>query len=211
MTGMHYSGGALSVDAEPKTFREVAAAIAQHVGLVLTSTYQRREEHVGNTIKVRAPENPYRRGVGDEVDLGAYSVEEGRATLGVRRSDTSEGPGLSAKDIDVIARQHYRDGYAAAERDGRPLLDVARGRQAEAFDEGYAEGKMEQAVALARDVRARVLDVHFTLMNAERGPKAKMAERLEAVREQVDALREFVEAVKNDPSLQLYAIVPDAR
>lgn len=160
-----------------------------------------------NTIRVQAPRNPYRA---REELRGSDEMLRGYGTTMTvpPRSDTEHGPGLTGLDIDRIAREHHRRGYAMAEREGDAKLDAAVARQAEVFDEGYAAGRVERAQGLAGDFRSRLLDLHFRLAAIEQGSKAKAHGALPAVREAVNEMIDFAEAVYGSSRSALHTVVP---
>lgn len=101
-------------------------------------------------MKAMAPSNPYRGGE----SLGGFTdLSSGLPGRYPRRSDREDGPGLTAGDIDAIARQHFRDGYAAGERGMEPRVEALEAARAGVYDEGYAAGRIERAKALANALR----------------------------------------------------------
>lgn len=130
-----------------------------------------------------APSNPYRTGMtnaGSKFD--AFNVPERLP----RDATTPEGPGLTAGDLDSIARQHYRDGYAAGERRIAELVERHGDELAHAYDQGWdARGENTVAkanAALASDLRRRlVADLYMPLLDATESSSRTKAELREAI------------------------------
>jgi hypothetical protein len=140
-----------------------------------------------------APNNPYRPPMTRDED-GARMFSA-LSEPPVRRFDTEHGPGLTGQDLHDIAQAHHLAGYAKAEREYQDKLADATRRHADIYDEGFDAGVRSRRVGLAKDFATRLLGVHFALMVAEDGPKTKLAERLEAVRRELNAVEEFATAV----------------
>lgn len=144
-----------------------------------------------STLRAQAPENPHRRLDGEY----AVAMNFAGGPPPPRRSDTDEGPGLTAGDLDRMCRQHFRDGHAAAERAARLREDERRGLLADAYDDGYVAGRLQRASGLALDVHTRLLDLAARLGEAERGAKSKAHEHLPLIREAYADLAAFLVAV----------------
>lgn len=161
-----------------------------------------------NTIRVTAPMNPYRarealRGA-DEL-MGGYGTT---MSAPPPRSDTERGPGLTADDLNRIAVDHHRRGYAMAEREGDAKVEAMLAKQGDVFDEGYAAGRVQRAQGLAGDFRSRLLDLHFRLAAIEKGPKAKAHDALPAVRGMLNEIMDFADAVHSSSRSALHTVVP---
>lgn len=148
-----------------------------------------REQAMQDETVIAAPRNPYRR---EEVRRGEMTLGNAWGSAPPPRYDTERGPGLTAADIDHIARQHHRAGYAAAEREAEKRVEAMQRELMEAYDRGYTEGRVERARGLARDIRGKLLGIHFALLAVEQGAKSKAHERLASVRAQWDDVNEFV-------------------
>lgn len=123
-----------------------------------------------NETTLAAPRNPYRQDgrLDGYADLG-MPMMAGRAP---RRHDGESGPGLTAGDIGAIARQHFRDGFAAAEREAEEKIEALRADLATAYDEGYTAGRIERVQGLARELHSRILEPQVRLIEARGKVKA---------------------------------------
>jgi hypothetical protein len=168
---------------------------------------------MGRRLNTQAPANPYRQPDTQTEELFA-GAGMGYVGPGPRRHDTEDGPGITAGDLDRIARDHHRDGYAKAERKYEAQLDELRARLADAYDEGYFAGRIERAQGLARDVFTRLFDPQSKVITARgivtdaitAGPKAKATERVHVALDGIEAslveVREFAAALftPHDPA-----------
>lgn len=146
------------------------------------------------------PRNPYRHDeLADGLDvMGAVMDTRGGPNGVPRHHGGRSGPGLLASDIDRLARQHYMDGHAAAERKYEQQLDEMRGRLADAFDEGAAAQDGLNTVLVWNAVRRRVVaDLHFALMGVENGPKSKREAGLTQLRVAIDELLNDVDLMES--------------
>lgn len=159
-------------------------------------------------IEMRAPVNPYRTPMPKD-ELLAAEMGFGPYTPAPRRHDRDGGPGLLGSDLNWIAQQHYRDGYAAAEREGEQRIATMQGNLADAYDEGYVAGRIERAQGLAQDYHVRLMEpavqvtILETVMSKPRSTKAEIAEAVARVRTAMDELRRFAEAMMDDPRKSL--------
>lgn len=181
------------------------AEFARRYGLKVTSGLRgtsRREEQ-GMDMKVQAPRNPYRgtQGVandGEYVDLFRAGVQERDG----RRFDGKGGVGLNAQDIDVMVRQHHRDGFDAGKRSVEPEVASLRQAQAGIYDEGYADGRIERAsnlaVSLHNQLCGELLGPLDESLKAEKRSRAKIREDQLRSRERLllilGSLREIIGA-----------------
>lgn len=148
---------------------------------------------------IRAPQNPYRDPVREgmvQADFSGVFREAYRELP--RRFDGDRGPGLTASDLDRLVRQHFFDGFSKAEREGEAKVEEMRSHLGDAFDEGYTAGIVQRAQGLAGDVRSRLIELHFILMQIEGAPKSKRVEMLPVLRNVLDDLTEFVAVVLTD-------------
>lgn len=110
-------------------------------------------------------------------------------------------------DMNMIARQHYTDGYAAAEREGERRVEQVEDRFVDVFDEGYIEGRKYRAAGLARDFATRLFGVQIGLMELRHGAgkrtRAKTVEAIEAVEAQLKEALDFAHAINADPAKAL--------
>lgn len=172
---------------------------------------ERWEDGEMSDVTVQAPANPYRRVMGMDEDTTLWRAGSPMMSYPAppMRADTERGPGLTAHDIDVIARTHHHAGYAMAEREAEAKIEEMQARLADAYDAGYTAGRVERARGLANDIRGRLMGLHFALMQVERGPKTKAHDGLAAVREEFGQVEEFVEAIRGRPSVAAAQMVRD--
>lgn len=168
------------------TWVEWVRAQADPAPTFRTST---REATMGSsTVKMRAPDNPYR-------------VEWAGTDLS-REFPHPEGPGLLVADLERIARHHFVLGRSEAEAESSRLLSEMREQLAGAYDDGFAAGRIERARGLARDFRTKLLSVHFGLRQIEETPTAPRVKRtqwLEFLRRDVNAVLDFAETMGAAP------------
>jgi hypothetical protein len=145
---------------------------------------RRHEEESGMDTTIRAPRNPYRQ--------AATPSPDGFALAGAYRDERPQGPGLLAADVDRIAREHYRSGWAERDRAAREELRDAEAESARIYDEGYTAGRVERAQGLARDVHARLFEVQVKVIEARGGPKGKAHEALDGIEAAVQDVLAFV-------------------
>lgn len=153
---------------------------------------RRSEDRMQDQTTLAAPDNPYRRGPAERYEeLTGMGWAPGVPQPAPRRHDGNMGPGLVAADLDRLCRQHYLDGYAAAEREGEAKVEEARGQLAQAFDEGYTAGRVERATGLARDFSLRLIGLmnEADVRRADR--KASLSKRIEGLRKDIIELHAF--------------------
>lgn len=153
---------------------------------------RRSEDRMQDQTTLAAPDNPYRRGFAERYEeLTGMGWAPGVPQPAPRRHAGSMGPGLVASDLDRMCRQHYLDGYAAAEREGEDKVEEARGQLAQAYDEGYTAGRVERAVGLANDFSLRLIGVmnEDDVRRADR--KLSLSKRIEGLRADIIELHAF--------------------
>lgn len=144
-------------------------------------------------MRQERPANPYRQDKGAMVDgglFGPYDFAGPQVGHLARRHDGEDGPGLLASDIDRLVQQHYRDGYAAAERVAEVKLEAMRAQLADAFDEGAAAQDGLNTNEVYRAVWTRFsAEIHILLVEIEQAPKAHRERLLGDLRAAVDEFR----------------------
>lgn len=164
------------------------------------TAYKRRveEEKMGRAITMEAPANPYRRGGGRAFGTAMSAGAAGEMVNVALDTPAPMGaPGLTASDLDGIARRHWREGYRAGEQaKDRDVQEALAGR-ADAFDEGYVAGRVERTQGLAGDFATRLLGIHFELQAIENGPKNRREEGLKRVREYLNDTMAFADSIRH--------------
>lgn len=160
---------------------------------------RRSEDRMQDQTTLAAPDNPYRRGFAERYEeLTGMGWAPGVPQPAPRRHDGNMGPGLVAADLDRLCRQHYLDGYAAAEREAEKRVEQAGRDLAQAFDEGYTAGRVLRATGLARDFSLRLVGLmnEDDVRRADR--KASLSKRIEGLRKDIIELHRFACGLMNE-------------
>jgi hypothetical protein len=202
----HYAARALAADLSPEQqMRWALRYIKERYGGVKRpwlSFTTRERQGMGKRIEMGAPENPYRFGSGAAAD-------EMQLMAGMPARSFGSGPGLLGVDIDRIARHHHELGRREAEGEAEAQLRQARAELADAYDEGYVAGRMERTQGLAGDFRSRLMELHFRLMTIEGGSKSKAHASLKQLRDALDDVMAFADAVRSSDTDAAATLVDD--